>query len=419
MKIWILNHYATGMYLEGSGRHHWFAKYLMKKGYDVKIFCSNRVHNSEISLPLKHKLYSEELGPDNVPYVFVKTRAYLGSGFSRVGNMIDFFRNVQKTLKIYKAKEGTPQVLLASSVHPLTLLAGIRIAKKFNISCICEVRDLWPETLVQYGRLKKESVFAKLLYFGEKMIYIKANALIFTMEGGVDYIKEKGWERNVPESKIFHINNGIDLDEFDINCKKFILDNQNLDNRKKYKIIYTGAINPVNNLNIIVNVARQLKIYTDIVFLIWGNGIELDILKKRVEELKLNNIIFEGRVEKRYIPGILVRGDLNLVHWEMSELLKYGCSYNKLFEYLAAGRPILSTIQTGKYDLLKKYQCGKEVENCTVDGIVKEILKMKGMSDDSKQQQGENARKAAADYDFEELTEMLENVVEYAERKVQ
>ena len=221
-------------------------------------------------------------------------------------------------------------LLFACKIWYLSL---IHISKKFNISCICEVRDLWPETLVQYGRLKKESVFAKLLYFGEKMIYIKANALIFTMEGGVDYIKEKGWERNVPESKIFHINNGIDLDEFDINCKKFILDNQNLDNRKKYKIIYTGAINPVNNLNIIVNVARQLKIYTDIVFLIWGNGIELDILKKRVEELKLNNIIFEGRVEKRYIPGILVRGDLNLVHWEMSELLKYGCSYNKSVSY--------------------------------------------------------------------------------------
>ena len=45
MKIWILNHYATDMYFDGGGRHQSLAKYLIKLGHDVKIFCANTVHN--------------------------------------------------------------------------------------------------------------------------------------------------------------------------------------------------------------------------------------------------------------------------------------------------------------------------------------------------------------------------------------
>ena len=76
-------------------------------------------------------------------------------------------------------------------MHPLTLVAGIKIAKQFGIPCICEVRDLWPESIVAYGALKRNSIIAKILYQGEKWIYKKADSIIMTWEGGKNILSIK------------------------------------------------------------------------------------------------------------------------------------------------------------------------------------------------------------------------------------
>ena len=53
MKIWIFNHYATNQYIDGTGRHQGLAKYLIRKGHDVKIFCADTVHNSNETTDIK------------------------------------------------------------------------------------------------------------------------------------------------------------------------------------------------------------------------------------------------------------------------------------------------------------------------------------------------------------------------------
>ena len=141
MKIWILNHYATNMYFDGLGRHQSFAKYLIKKGHEVKIFCASTVHNSDEVVDLNGKEYTEKIGKDDVPYIFVNTSPYKGNGFSRIKNMYSYYKNVKKVVREYIEKEGKPDVIYASSVHPLALVAGIKIKKKFNIPCISEIRD--------------------------------------------------------------------------------------------------------------------------------------------------------------------------------------------------------------------------------------------------------------------------------------
>ena len=49
-KVWIFNHYATDTMLDHGGRHYWFAKYLTRAGYDVRIFCASTVHDTDINL---------------------------------------------------------------------------------------------------------------------------------------------------------------------------------------------------------------------------------------------------------------------------------------------------------------------------------------------------------------------------------
>ncbi len=86
--------------------------------------------------------------------------------------MIDFYRNVKKAVKEYAAQHGKPDVIFASSVHPLTLVAGIQLAKQFGVKCVCEVRDLWPEHQ-KFDRFTKKNPLIRLLYQGEKWIYKK------------------------------------------------------------------------------------------------------------------------------------------------------------------------------------------------------------------------------------------------------
>lgn len=410
--VWIMNHYASHMYFDRGGRHYNFAKYLKQAGYEPVVFCANSKHGpAENWFPddtLWHEHMGEEIG---VPFVFVKARTYVGNGKQRVLNMVDFYRNVKKTAKEYATKHGKPDVIYASSVHPLTLVAGIQLAKRFGVKCVCEVRDLWPESIVEYSsRFTRDHFLMKLFYQGEKWIYKKADRLIFTMEGGPDYIRERGWEKSVPLSKVYHINNGVDLAAFDANLAAYRMEAPDLDDPKLFTVVYAGSIRKINNLGLILDVAKEIA-DPRIKFLIWGDGDELPALRIRVEEEHIGNAIFKGRVGKIYIPSIISRAGLNIVHWKMADVLRFGESYNKLFEYLAAGRPVFSTVRPG-YSIVAKNRCGADTEGFTPKEIAAGIQRLASLSLGELAQMGKNAREAAKEYDFQNLTRKLVEVIE-------
>ena len=413
--IWILNHYASGMYFDRGGRHYNFAKYLRRVGYAPVIFCANSKHGKAERFLETDALWEERIAEEiDTPFVFVRARTYTGNGKQRVLNMIDFYCNVKKAAKEYAAQHGRPDVIYASSVHPLTLVAGIQLAKQFGVRCVCEVRDLWPESIVAYSsRFTKDNPLIKFLYRGEKWIYKKADAVVFTMEGGYDYIVEQGWGKDIPRSKVHHINNGVDLELFDYNREHFRVKDPELDDPKVFKVIYTGSIRRVNNLGLLLDAAKCVK-DPRVKLLIWGDGDEREALERRVRDEKIANVEFKGRVEKKYVPSIVSRSDLNLVHWEQAPLLKYGASYNKLFEYMAAGRPIFATVCPG-YSIWGRYDCGRDTEDTRPEPLARELEKMAGLPPEELLRLGENAREGSRDYDFRVLTQKLLNVIEEIE----
>ena len=415
--IWLMNHYANHMIADKGGRHYNFAKYLNRQGYKSVVFCANMVNNQ----PQKQFFDSNDLytvhNADEIstPFVFVNVSAYSGNGIGRVKNMLSFYFNVKRAAKKYEAENGKPDYILASSVHPLTMIAGIQLAKRFKAKCICEVRDLWPEAIVAYSkRIKNNSLPAKIMYAGEKWIYTKADAVIFTQEGGPNYVCEHGWDRRhggpIANEKLYHINNGVDLEGFNANIENYPYSDKDLDDPDFFKVVYTGSVRRINNLGLIIEAA---KLVTDpkIRFLIFGDGDELESLRKKVAEEKLDNIIFKGRVDKYYIPSIVSKADLNLVHWEMSPLLRVGESYNKAFEYFAAGKPVFYTIRPG-YSIVEKFNCGRITNGFEPKDIADGIQKMAVMSDKEKVEMSLNARKAAEAYDFKVLTKKLVVIME-------
>ncbi len=415
--VWIMNHYAGNMPFAKGGRHYWFADFLHREGYQPVVFVCNSKHNPGTAVFYEtDKLWEEHVAEEiGTPFIYVKARPYTGNGKDRVLNMIDFYRNVKKAAKKYAAQNDKPDIIYASSVHPLTLVAGIQLAEYFGVKCICEVRDLWPEAIVAYSnKIKKNSLIAKVLYAGEKWIYKKADALIFTQEGGPDYIRSHGWDKEnggpIDMKKAYHINNGVDLAAFDQNVKRFWLDDPDMDHPDTYKVIYTGAIRRVNNLGLLVDAAKLVK-NPKIRFIIFGDGDELEMLKQRLVDEKISNVIFKGRVNKQFIPSVDVRSDINIVHWEMTSLLRVGESYNKSFEYFAAGKPVFYTVRPG-YSIVEKYHCGKLTKGFTPADIAKGIEDMAAMSDEEKEAMARNARKVAEIYDFKNLTKKLIEIIE-------
>lgn len=414
--IWLLNHYAAAMYKNRGGRHYWFAENLITRGYNPTIFCASTVHNSKENIDTGGQKYVLS-NVNGIPFTFVNSPDYTGNGKKRILNMITFYKNLFPVAKEYAKSNGKPDIILASSVHPLTLVAGIKIAKRFGVPCICEVRDLWPESIVAYGILKRNSVLAKILYQGEKWIYKKADKLIFSIEGGKDYIVDRGWDQNnggvVDINKVHHINNGIDLEAFDNNIKHYVIKDPQLNNKRTFKVIYAGAIRKANNLELILNAARYVKENSkeDIEFLIYGDGNERERLEQKCINEKICNITFKGKVDRKYIPYILNNSNLNILNYSYHDIWKYGGSQNKKFEYLASGRPVLSTITMG-YDIIEKYAAGISLNDQSAKNIGDTIIKIAGLTEKEYSNLCNNARKAAEDYDFRILTDKLINIIE-------
>ncbi|MGO1470061.1 MAG: glycosyltransferase family 4 protein [Tissierella sp.] len=412
--IWIFHHYATPPSMNGFTRPFDFGIKLKDYNYSTTIFAASYLHFAEQNLIEDETLYIEE-DSSGLPFVFINTPGYAGSGKKRILNMLTYFRKLFKVSKEYEKTHEKPDLIIASSPHPLTMIAGIKIAKRYGIPCICEVRDFWPEVFFMGDKLKKDSIIGKILLKGEHWIYKNADGIIFLKEGDVQYLTDEGWSKpsggDVDLSKCYYINNGVDIEKFNDQMDSEVLEDKDLKS-DKFKIVYAGAIRPVNNVDNILDTANLLKEYKDIEFLIYGQGNMLEHLKRRLENENISNVKLKGYVDKRYIPYILSNSSINLLNYSQTQYnWSRGNSSNKLFEYMASGKPIISTVKMG-YSPIEKYNCGLSLEGSSAKSLKDTILKIYNMPKDEYIQMGENGKKGAREFDYIELTKKLKNVIE-------
>ena len=413
-KVWIFNHYAADMFRDKAGRHYWFARKLKEKGYEPVIFCANTFHNKADCIEIK-KGISCIKKDESIPYVFVKVKSSVGNGLDRIRNMFDFYKNLFPVTRGYVKRYGMPDVVIASSVHPLTMVAGIQIAKKLRVPCICEIRDLWPEAIFAFGKAKPDSLLGKILIAGEHWIYRNADALIFTKEGDHDYLIEQGWtaeqKGDIDLKKCYYINNGVNIDAFEKAINEIQIQDDDLE-ESKFNIVYAGMIRPVNNVGQLLDTAKLLKDREDIQFLIYGAGNQLEELQERIELENIQNVKMKGFIERKYIPFILSHSNINILNYSQTQYnWSRGNSSNKLFEYLASGKPVISTVKMG-YDIIERYKCGVSLEQCNAENLAKAICEMKELSEQEYNDYCINAKKAASEFDFNVLVEKLIRVVE-------
>ena len=373
MRIWLINHYAVPTKYYPLVRPAAFAKYLTRAGHDVTIFAASTVHNAKLNLITDGSLYKEDTA-DGIHYVYVRDIGYDGNGFKRIVNMFLFPPRLGRVCRRF----AKPDVILSVSATPMACMKGLKLAKKYGCKGIAEIADLWPESFVAYGLAGKRNPLLKLLYAYEKRLYIHAQAIVFTMEGGRDYIIGKGWGNNrggpVNLEKIYHINNGVDLEAFDGDRERYAFADRDLDDPDTFKVIYTGAIRKVNDLSILIDTAETLKQrgMQTVRILLFGDGDEKAALENEAGKRKLDNIVFKGKVGKHSIPYVLSKADVCLLHWKPTPISKFGMSMNKQFDYFASGKPVLANSKTA-YDLIERYGSGKAL-NLTTAGAYADAI---------------------------------------------
>ena len=404
MNIWLINHYAVPPQYYPLARQTYFAKHLMAMGHEVTIFAASTVHNSDMNLITDGSAWREET-VDGVHYVYIKCLDYQGSGLKRVYNICEFAWKLPAVCRQFKK----PDAIVATSMPPTSCAMGIRLARKYGCRGIAEIADLWPESLIVYGVAGPHHPAVIVLRWLEKWIYKKSDAIVFTMEGAYDYILQQGWDKEIPRSKVRFINNGVDLAQFDHNREHCTVDDADLHDPDTFKVVYAGSIRKANDIGMLLDVAKQV---TDpkVRFLIWGAGDEVEMLKQRLMDEDIRNVVFKGRVEKKYIPYITSQADLNYLDPFTDAIARYGISSNKLFEYFAAGKPILMGFE-GRHNPAEPYGCAV-VCPPDADSLLKGLQQVLAMDTAAYTKMCDGAKKAAQQYSFAHLTQLLADTIE-------
>jgi len=337
VNIWIFNHYATAPSQVGGTRHYDLASQLVQRGHQVTIFASSFNHFSrKETQEYANGTYFKEEKLAKINYLWIKTSPY-NNTLSRLRNILDYTFNAFRAARNKMTREK-PDIIIGSSVHPLAAYLGYRLAKKTQKPFYFEERDLWPQTFVDFGKLSKHNPLALILYSLEKFLYNKATRIIVLFEKATSYVASRG----INPEKIIFLPNGVNLQAFRQNETKQDEAIWQLMQPYKYKVVYTGSHGIANHLEPLIETAHIIQQQMpDIQFILVGDGPKKKELQRRAAEYQLTNITFADPVPKEKIPYLLSLADLSFISMQKSPLYKWGFSMNKIYDYMAAGLPLM------------------------------------------------------------------------------
>lgn len=327
--VWILNHYAQEPSGAGGTRHYSLAKHLLAHGWSASIIAASVELNTGLQrLDVGEKQRITDF--DGVTILWVRTPAYEGNGFGRMKNMLVYtFRVLLPAVTCHLAK---PDVIIGSSVHPFAAWAGALLARRFKVPFVFEVRDLWPQSLVDMGRLRTDGTVTKVLRMLEKWLYRSADRIVVLLPKAADYIVPLG----VSADKIVWIPNGVELEGYPEPAQPLV--------RDTFTLMYFGAHGQANGLDCLLKAMAELKkipAMTHVRLRMIGDGPLKPSLLDLARELGLDNVEFGAPVSKKEIPALAAEADGFVFNLIDAPVFKFGISSNKLFDFLAAARPIV------------------------------------------------------------------------------
>jgi glycosyltransferase involved in cell wall biosynthesis len=250
-----------------------------------------------------------------------------------------------------------PDVLVATSPQFFCGWAGVIVSRLRRLPFVLEIRDIWPESIMSVGAMKK-GLAIRFLEWLEWKMYGAARHIVTVGDGYKEQLIAKG----VAADKITVITNGVDRDMFrprepDEELKK------ELGLGSAFVCSYIGTIGMACGLDIVLRAARILKDRgrNDIRFLLVGDGAVRDDLEKRARAEELDNVVFTGLQPKHRIPALLSLTDASLIHLARRQLFE-SVFPSKLLESFAAAKPIILGVRGYAAHLLQEANAGICIE---------------------------------------------------------
>jgi glycosyltransferase involved in cell wall biosynthesis len=294
----------------------------------VTIIAASFHHSGRTTLKDANTAQVAEYG--GVRYVLLPASPYEGNGPGRIRNMFQFtWKALRKSPSLAGDK---PDVVIGSSVHPFAAWAGQRLARRYRVPFVFEVRDLWPQSLIDMGALGSHHPLAVALRGLEGFLYRRAAVTITPLPYAYEYIGQFG----VPEDRVLYLPNGVDLSNFPTR--------EAHTDPNPFTLMYFGAHGIVNGLSTLLDAAAELEREPASRPVSWrfvGNGAEKPVLMHHASELRLHSVRFEDWVPRECIPVLAAEADGLVFHLKALAVFDYGISPNKLFDYLAARRPVI------------------------------------------------------------------------------
>lgn len=404
--IWIINHYAVTPNMPGGTRHYDFGKELVEKRYNVTIFASSFHYLWHKKMKLDKKQIWTIENINGVKFVWLRNFPYYKNDWRRVVNMLSFMYRVYllgRDITKITQDIGKPDVIIGSSVHLFAVLSAFWLSRYYKARFIMEIRDLWPQTIVDMEVMGPRNPIIKVLQSLERFLYSRAERIITLLPLAVEYPPLA----MVKKEKIVWIPNGVVL------SKSVAFGNIKPANQP-FKLVYVGAHGPANALDVLIKAAKivESKGYHDIRFILVGEGSEKSRLIRFKETLGLKNVEFRGPVPKTQIPMIFSEAHGFIFNLRKADVFKYGISPNKLFDYMVAGKPTIFCVNSPT-NPVKEAQCGFSVPPGNPQALGQAIIKLRKTSLEERQAMGERGRRyVKQNHNIAVLVERLEKCLE-------
>ncbi len=321
----------------------------VKRGYDVTVItCNPNFPHGEIYKGYSNKLVSKEI-INGIKIIRVWTYIAPNKGFFK--RILDYISYA--VMAFFIGLFVKTDIIVATSPQFFTALAGRWLSFFKFKPWIMEVRDLWPESIVAVGAIKKGSTY-KFLEWIELKLYISAKKIIVV----TDSFKKKIILKGINKEKIHVHKNGVNLSFFKSRSKdlKLLKNYPQLIDKKVFA--YIGTLGMAHGLSFILNSLAKLNKYLpEAHFVFIGEGAEKENLIKQSIKLKLTNITFIPFISKHEIARYLSLIDVALVNLRKSDTFKTVIP-SKIFEAAALKKPILLGLEGETKEIIEFFGAG-------------------------------------------------------------
>ncbi|MBA4375508.1 MAG: glycosyltransferase WbuB [Anaerolinea sp.] len=369
MHILLIHQAFAALDEPGGTRHHEIAKYLVKHGHSVTIITSSVSYLTGKTKINSNPWVSKERPEMGITILRAFTYSALHrSFFHRILSFFSFMFSsfiIGLGVKNVSAVWGTSPPIFQG--WTAWLLACLK-----RVPFLFEVRDLWPAFAIAVGILKSKILIWLSLWL-EAFLYKHADELVVNSPGFIEHVTRRG------AKNVSLIENGVDLTMFDLEQsgnefrKKHHLEN-------KFVVLYAGAHGISNDLEVVLSSAKITLDDPAIVYIFVGDGKEKSNLIQQAEQKHLTNVCFIPPVPKNEMNEVLASADVCVAILKPIEM--YKTTYpNKVFDYMAAGKPVLLLIDGVIREVIEKADAGIFIEPGNASALAAQIKILKDNSD--------------------------------------